>query len=344
METIFKSINNIGIAVKDVNEVVKIFTDKYGLGPWSIENIGPENVSDMRIEGKKTDYRIRIASCRFGNVKFELVQPLDNTSNYAKFLNRHGENLHHIGYSFDDYEKTLGFLKDRGMSELQSGNLHGKNPYVYLKSESELKHIVKLEKNEPGFLKSKISKYGFSWTTFPEPQKVYPAEENQAKMMPPVLKELSQVSFIVKDVDAMVKLYYDVYGIGPWKTWIFSPENVNDMQIFGKNLGYKMRVAVSLINGVEFELIQPLDDVSIYAKFLKEQGEGFHHVAYIVDEYDKKMEYMKSIGVKVSMSGVWLGKHSWVYLTTDEDLKQIVELNYDQPDFVQPDPLELYPA
>ena len=344
MGIIFKSINNIGIVVKDVDEVVKNFADKYGLGPWSIEDIGPENVSDMRIEGKKTDYRIRVASCSFGKVKLELVQPLDNTSNYAKFLSRHGENLHHIGYSIDDYEKTLGFLKGRGMSELQSGNAHGKNHYTYLKSEGELKHIVKLEKKETGYFKSKTSKYGFSWTTFPEPEKVYPSNENQAKMMPPVLKELSQVSFVVKDVDAMVRLYYDVYGIGPWKTWIFSPETVNDMTIFGKNQGYKMRLAITKINGVEFELIQPLDDVSIYSKFLKEEGEGFHHLGYLVEEYDKKMEYMKSIGVKISMSGVWMGRHSWVYLTTDKELKHIIELNYDQPDFVPPDPLETYPA
>ncbi|MHB8277959.1 MAG: VOC family protein, partial [Candidatus Humimicrobiaceae bacterium] len=97
MKTVFKSINNVGIVVKDVDKVVKNFADKYGLGPWSIEEMGPENVSDMRIEGKKTDYRIRVASCSFGDVKLELVQPLDNISNYAKFLSRHSENLHHIG-------------------------------------------------------------------------------------------------------------------------------------------------------------------------------------------------------------------------------------------------------
>jgi catechol 2,3-dioxygenase-like lactoylglutathione lyase family enzyme len=344
LNTVFKSINNIGIVVKDVDEVVKNFADNYGLGPWSIEDMGPENIKDMRIEGKKTDYRIRVAACNFGDVKFELIQPLDNISSEAKFLSRHGENLHHIGYAIENYEKTLGFLKDRGMSELQSGNFHGKNHFTYLNSESELKHIIKLEEKETGYFKNKTSKYGFSWATFPEPEKIYPSEKDQEKMMPPVLKELSQVSFIVKDVDAMVRLYNDVYGIGPWKTWIFSPETVDDMQIFGKNQGYKMRLALTLINGVEFELIQPLDDVSIYSKFLQEQGEGFHHLGYIVEEYDKKMEYMKSIGVRVSMSGAWLGKHSWVYLTTDKDLKHIVELNYNQPDFVQPEPLETYPA
>ena len=344
MKAIFKSINNVGIVVKDVDEVVKSFADKYGLGPWSIEDIGPENVSDMRVEGEKADYRIRVASCSLRDIKLELIQPLDNISSYAKFLSNHGENLHHIGYGIEDYEKTLGFLKDRGMDELQSGNFHGKNPYTYLKSERELKHIIKLEKKDPGYFKSKTNRYGFSWSTFPEPKKLYPPYENQEEMMPPVLKELSQVSFIVKDVDAMVRLYYDVYGIGPWKTWIFSPETVDDMTIFGRNHGYKMRLALTKIDGIEFELIQPLDDVSIYYKFLKEEGEGFHHLGYLVEEYDKKIEYMKKIGVKISMSGVWMGKHSWVYLTTDKDLKHIIELNHDQKDFVPPDPLETYPA
>jgi len=94
LKNIFKSINNIGIVVINADEVAKIFADNYGLGPWSIEDMGPENISDMKIDGKKSDYRIRVASCSFGDIRFELIQPLDNISIYAKFLNKHGENLH----------------------------------------------------------------------------------------------------------------------------------------------------------------------------------------------------------------------------------------------------------
>ncbi len=42
-------------------------------------------------------------------------------------------------------------------------------------------------------------------------------------------------------------------------------------------------------------------------------------------------------GIKVSMSGVWYGKHTWVYLTTEDHLKHIVELNNTEPGFKYPE-------
>ena len=142
---------------------------------------------------------------------------------------------------------------------------------------------------------------------------------------------------MVDSVDKMVEMYERDFGLETFKVWEFSPDTVEDMTVGGIKQGYTMRLGKTRVGDMDFEFIQPRDDKSIYYDYMKIYGEGFHHLAYELEEYDKKMEYIDSIGVKVSMSGVWFGKHTWVYLTTEELLKHIVELNYTREDFVEPE-------
>lgn len=331
MEPVFKKINHIAIVVKNVEETVKNYSDRYGIGPWSIWEYGPGNVSEMQVNGIKTEYRFKVAICNIADTGIELIQPLDNNSAASIFLKNHGENLHHIGYEVNDYEKTLQFFLNKGLKELQKGNLFGKVLYSYIDSENILKHIVNFSKEEKGFFN-------------PNPMKVYPETEKQDSIMKPVYKRIGQVAFVVKSVDEMVRRYSDEYGIGPWKIWEFGPESVYDMTVNGRKCDYRMRLALTKIGNHDFELIQPRDELSIYYYFMKAQGEGFHHLAYEVENYESVMKYMDRAGIKVSMSGVWYGRHTWVYLTTENDLKHIVELNYTEPGFIYPDPVEVYPA
>lgn len=46
-----------------------------------------------------------------------------------------------------------------------------------------------------------------------------------------------------------------------------------------------MRLAVAFIGRLQFELIEPVDDKSIYAQHLAERGKGLHHVALAVEDY-----------------------------------------------------------
>src|SRR5262249_47251327 len=41
--------------------------------------------------------------------------------------------------------------------------------------------------------------------------------------------------------------------------------------------------------GVLLELLEPLDDRSPHAEFLAERGEGMHHLAYLVADFDDQI-------------------------------------------------------
>jgi len=159
----------------------------------------------------------------------------------------------------------------------------------------------------------------------------------------PVFKNILQIAVVVSDCDAAVRKYADEYGIGPWSVYEFNPDTVSDMIIEGKYQGYAMRLALADIGGVQWELIEPKDDKSIYASFLKEHGEGLHHVAFGVEDYDKTMDFYRERGHNILQGGTWEGL-TYTYLDSRKDLGVIAEIYKLVPDFKWPEPESVYPA
>jgi len=158
----------------------------------------------------------------------------------------------------------------------------------------------------------------------------------------PVFSGFRQVALVVKDCYATVEKYADEYGIGPWTFYEFNPDTVQDMQVHGRPQEHAMRLAVAYIGDVEIELIEPLDDKSIYAKFLKKQGEGLHHVALNCENYDKTLQFFQEKGLNVLQRGNWHGCR-YSYIDTTQDLGLIAEIYGAPPDFEAPEPDDIYP-
>ena len=152
-------------------------------------------------------------------------------------------------------------------------------------------------------------------------------------MMEPLFTKVLQVAMVVKSVDDTVRTYYDVYGIGPWSIFEFNPENVEEMMIEGERIDYKMRIALTNIGDTRIELIEPLDDKTIYASFLKDHGEGLHHIAYDVNDYDKVKKFFNDKGINVMQEGKWSGIHQFTYFDSEKDLKHLVEIYKTRTDF-----------
>ncbi len=343
MRKMFQKIAHIGLVVNDVQQTAANYVEKYGIGPWSIYDCNPDNIQELEVYGQKRKSRFLLAACFLDDIGIELIQPMDDKSIYYDFLKKNGENLHHIGYETEDYGKTLDYLKSKGLEVSMKGNFFGGNDFSYIDGLPILKHIAEFSKSGPDFFAKETSPQGIGWLTKPEPISIYPSVQEQKSMKKPLLNKLAQVAFIVHNINETVKVLADDYGIGPWKIWDFGPEVVANMTARGKRQDHRMRVAIAKIGDIDFELIQPLDEFSIYYEDINKLGECFHHVAYIVNDYDKVMQQMEELSLKVSTSGTWAGKHSWTYLTTEEDLKHIVELNKTDPDFITPEPKAVYP-
>ncbi len=89
----------------------------------------------------------------------------------------------------------------------------------------------------------------------------------------PAFTETLQIGIVVRDLDATMRSYVDNYGIGPWDIYEFNPGNLKDFHEYGQPVARSWRLAATMVGQVQWELIQPLDDESIYA-LSRREGRG----------------------------------------------------------------------
>ncbi len=139
---IFKRVLQVCVVVKNLEKAVKKY-EEFGFGPWQMHTLGPSNISDMTVRNKRTDYEMRVALTKIGDVEWELVEPLDEKSIYADFLKKQGEGLHHVAFDVDNFDDTLAFCQDKGIGVLQGGIAYGTG-FAYLDTEDSLSCIAEI--------------------------------------------------------------------------------------------------------------------------------------------------------------------------------------------------------
>jgi methylmalonyl-CoA/ethylmalonyl-CoA epimerase len=156
------------------------------------------------------------------------------------------------------------------------------------------------------------------------------------------IKQVLQVGMVVKDLQKAMERYWNIFGIGPWDIYTFQPPAVTNMTLRGKPVVYTMKLAVTQIGNIQWELIEPLTGPSIYKEFLEQKGEGIHHVACDVGEYDQAVATMAKHGIGILMSGS-TPADSYAYMDTEEALGTVLEIYNRSADFEMPPPEATYP-
>lgn len=119
-KSIFTKVLQVGLVVRNLDEAVKKY-EQCGIGPWEIVEYGPFNLDNLTVRGQRVDFSMRAAFSKIGDVGWELLEPLDDKSNYAEFLRDHGEGLHHIAFQVNDFKETITLFETKGVGALQSG-------------------------------------------------------------------------------------------------------------------------------------------------------------------------------------------------------------------------------
>lgn len=135
----------IGILVHDLDEAMRTYNDKYGIGPWEVYTVDPSTTTDMITEGVAREYGVRIAMAQLGNVEFELIQPLDDHSRHARMLRENGEGIEHLSFFTDDsFEDVRTHYADRGLVATTAGTF-GQQRYEILPTFDDLKFELEIQ-------------------------------------------------------------------------------------------------------------------------------------------------------------------------------------------------------
>jgi methylmalonyl-CoA/ethylmalonyl-CoA epimerase len=157
----------------------------------------------------------------------------------------------------------------------------------------------------------------------------------------PVFTDVLQVAVVVRDLDAAMRRYWDGYGIGPWQVYEFNPGTVQHMTRDGQPAEFAIRLALARLGGVFIELIEPLDDESIYAGFLGAKGEGVHHIGLAAPGYAAASGILEAKGHPSITGGVYNGV-TFTYHDTERELGFVSEI-FDWPPGLVQEPDAVYP-
>ena len=94
-----------------------------------------------------------------------------------------------------------------------------------------------------------------------------------------------QVAYVVRDLDAAVKLWADQIGVGPWSVYTLQSPNLKNCYFRGESVDFGLRHALAWSGNLQFELVEPLHGPSIFKEQLETTGEGLNHVGVVVQDH-----------------------------------------------------------
>ncbi|MEE8398435.1 MAG: VOC family protein [Desulfobacterales bacterium] len=100
------------------------------------------------------------------------------------------------------------------------------------------------------------------------------------------LDSFDHTGVVVKDAEATAESWTQKLGAGPWR---FTDAGA-------------LKLAHAQVGGIQYELLEPLEDQSLWAKFLAAQGEGLHHICHMVADVDDAVEKLKADGGTVMIA------------------------------------------
>jgi len=99
-----------------------------------------------------------------------------------------------------------------------------------------------------------------------------------------MIKKIDHIGVAVKNLDQTLGMYKRVYGLEAIKI-----ETLDEINV---------RIAFIPMGEVLIELLEPTaQGAGRIGKFLEENGEGFHHIAFRVEDIDQAIEKLKAISV-----------------------------------------------
>lgn len=96
----WKNVEHIGIAVKDLESVNELYTKLFGRPPYKSESVESEKVNTSFF--------------KMGETKIEFLSATDPDSAIAKFIEKRGEGIHHIAFEVEDIHAELERLQAEG--------------------------------------------------------------------------------------------------------------------------------------------------------------------------------------------------------------------------------------
>jgi 4-hydroxyphenylpyruvate dioxygenase-like putative hemolysin len=138
------------------------------------------------------------------------------------------------------------------------------------------------------------------------------------------LTRVDQIGIVVEDLEKSMEEYQESLRVGPFDLLDITSENST---IEGAVSPYHLMIALARNTPVQVELIQVVEGETIHSKFLREVGEGLHHVGMLIDDgIEEKIAELRERGINVLQRGEIFGRSHFAYMDTGKTSGVIWEL------------------
>jgi len=140
------------------------------------------------------------------------------------------------------------------------------------------------------------------------------------------VQDLYQLGIVVRDLKKSIQLYKELLGISEWDEMTLPSDLFTSLIYNGKQVEKACFLTGTAMAGpMQIELIQPVEGDLPYSDFLKEHGEGLHHVGHIyVPDMVKAVSDFEARGFPCVFAGDAGVKFAYVDMT--KSLGVIIEL------------------
>ncbi len=111
---------------------------------------------------------------------------------------------------------------------------------------------------------------------------------------------IDHIGIAVRSIDDALGFYQDTLGIEPSHRTIVEHE--------------KVEAAVIPVGNCRIELLQPVSQDSVIARFLNRKGEGMHHIAMEVDDLDASAKAVHQAGRRLVNDKIQIGAEGYRYV------------------------------
>jgi catechol 2,3-dioxygenase-like lactoylglutathione lyase family enzyme len=238
--------SSISSVVKDIERTVAFYSTAFGIGPFETVE-----VDGMRAawRGRAAPTRFRIASAPLGPCEMELIEVISGRPPHAEFLETQGEGMNHLNLDYRDAEAYLSRMLTLHVNGIHHFWGFPHSGFCYVESEE------------------------IGGITF----EVMRGSGHAGK------KGHNHLGLVVADTGRTIDFYHNVIGLPAFRTSNFPMKNATYRD---RLIDAAFKASFTDLGEGRIALIQPMDGDSPFAEFLKDHGEGLHHLRLAAEDID----------------------------------------------------------
>lgn len=139
-------------------------------------------------------------------------------------------------------------------------------------------------------------------------------------------EDMAHIGIVVKDMDASRAYLSSMLGLDRWTAFDY----VSTKETLIHGAPFNIKIAGTMMGTVGIELIQPVEcPDSLWSQFIETKGEGIHHIAFKVKDFNETVAKLKEDGAQVLVSVSLDPAMCWCYMATRPGGVIIELMNFD---------------